>query len=154
MVIEKGEDIRVHGNLMDPDGNLIFSGSVESQLLQDFFMETMKNKIRIDSVKKILSRKEDSDEFLRYSAQADSAFYKISGNQKQLEKDFIDKNPLSLASLIVLNYAFGPKPVLTMEEDFPYYQKLTYLIGKYPKNKHVLFHRTRVNLFLNNLKMQ
>jgi hypothetical protein len=66
--------------------------------------------------------------------------------------DFIDTNPQSLASLIVLNYSFGPKPVLTMEENLVYYRKLSNLCRIYPENKHVLFHITRVGLFLNNLK--
>jgi hypothetical protein len=83
---------------------------------------------------------------------ADSLFFRISGDQKKLEKDFIDRNPQSLASLIVLNYSFGQKPVLTMEEDLSYYRKLTGLYRIYPKNKHVLFHLARISLFMNNLK--
>jgi Domain of unknown function (DUF4369) len=152
LVMKRGEDLLINGDLRDTTGAFHLSGSEGSQLLEDFFRTTMKNKIRIDSLKRVLRSHEGSADFLRFSMTADSLFLWISEDQKKLEKQFIDRNPQSLASLIVLNYSFGPKPVLTMEEDLPYYQKLTSLYRVYPKNKHVLFHLARVRLFMNNLK--
>jgi hypothetical protein len=152
LVIKKGDDLLIKGDLKDPAGDVQLSGSADSQLLERFFHETNKNKARIDSVKRELRSREGSDDFLRYSLTADSIFFRISEDQKKLEMDFIDTNPQSLASLIVLNYSFGPKPVLTMEENLVYYRKLSNLCRIYPENKHVLFHITRVGLFLNNLK--
>ncbi len=152
LVMKKGEDLTITGNLRDTAGGLNLSGSPESQLLDTFFQTTMKNKVRIDSLKRVLRNHEGLDDFLRFSMTADSIFSRISEDQKKSEMGFIDRNPQSLASLIVLNYSFGPKPVLTMEEDLPYYQKLTSLYRIYPKNKHVLFHMARVSQYLNNLK--
>jgi hypothetical protein len=151
LVMKKGEKLLITGDLMGPTSDFNLSGSEESQLLQTFFNATMKNKDRIDSIKRVLLMHEGSDDFLRFSMMADSLFSRVSGDQKKLEKEFIDQHPMSLASLIVLNFAFGPKPVLTMEEDLTYYLKLTSLFRIYPKNKHVLFHLARVRLFLNNL---
>lgn len=152
LVMKKGEDLLISGDLRNPAGVFNLSGSEGSQLLEDFSRATMKNKIRIDSLKRVLRNHEGSDDFLRFSMTADSLFFRISEDQKKSEKEFIDRNTQSLASLIILNYSFGPKPVLTMEEDLPYYQKLTSLYRIYPKNKHVLFHLARVSLFMNNLK--
>jgi hypothetical protein len=152
LVIKRGEELFIKGDLMNSTGDLDISGSEDSQLLENFFRSTTKNKARIDSVKRELSRHEGSEDFLRFSMFADSLFFRISGDQKKLEKEFIDRNPQSLASLIVLNYSFGPKPVLTLEEDLPYYQKLAGLFRIYPENKHVLFHLARIRLFMNNLK--
>lgn len=152
LVIDRGEEIFIRGNSKDKSGDLRLSGSPASQLLEQFFHETLKNRAGIDSVKQALKRHEGSDDFLRFSMAADSLFFRISGNQKKLEKEFIDRNPLSLASLIVLNYSFGQTPVLTLEEDLPYYQKLTGLYRIYPKNKHVLYHLARVRLFMNSQK--
>jgi len=152
LVMKSGENLQVTGNLRDPAGELTISGSEESCLLRDFFHATLKNKTRIDSVKRVLLSREGSEDFLRFSMTADSLFYRISGDQKKLEKEFIDRNPNALSSLIVLNYSFGPKPVLTMEDDLPYYRKLTGLHNIYPNNKHVIFHLERVNLFLTNKK--
>lgn len=152
LVMKKGEDLVITGDLRDTARALKLSGSEGSQLLENFFRATMKNKVRIDSLKRVLRNHEGSEDFFRFSMTADSLFFRISEDQKKSEKDFIDRNTQSLASLIVLNYSFGPKPVLTMEEDLPYYQKLTSLYRIYPKNKHVLFHLARVSLFMNNLK--
>jgi hypothetical protein len=151
LVMQKGEELVITGNLKDTTGIFHLSGSEGSQLLESFFRETLKNKTRIDSIKQVLHSHEGSEDLLRLAMIADSVFLRISEDQKKCEKDFIDRHPQSLASLIVLNYSFGPKPVLTMEEDLPYYQKLTGLLRYYPKNKHVLFHLARVNLFMNNL---
>jgi hypothetical protein len=152
LVIKNGETILIKGNLKKPTSDLSISGSEESQFLQAFFSETAKNTGRIDSIKKLLLQHEGLDDFLKVSMTADSLFFRISGDQKKLEKAFIDKNPRSLSSLIVLNYSFGPKPVLSLEEDLPYYQKLMGLFTIYPKNKHVLYHMARLNLYMNNLK--
>jgi hypothetical protein len=152
LVMKKGEDLFITGDITGPTSDFQLSGSPDSQLLQTFFRATMKNKNRIDSIKKVLLMHEGCDDFLRFSMMADSLFSRISGDQRKLEKEFIDQHLVSLASLIVLNFAFGPKPVLTMEEDLPYYLKLTSLFSFYPKNKHVLFHLARVNLFLNHSK--
>ncbi len=152
LVMKRGENLLIKGDLRDPAGAFSLSGSVGSQLLESFFRATMKNKVRIDSLKRVLRNHEGSGDFLRFSMTADSMFFRISEDQKKSEKEFIDRNPQSLASLIVLNYSFGLKPVLTIEEDLSYYQKLTSLYRSYPNNKHVLFHLARVGLFLNNLK--
>ncbi|MCX6247780.1 MAG: DUF4369 domain-containing protein [Bacteroidetes bacterium] len=152
LVMQAGEDLILKGDLRNPDGEFTLTGSVGSELLEGFFRATMKNKARIDSVKRVLLREEGTDEFLRSGLKADSLFFRINEDQKKLEKEFIDRNPESLASLIVLNYSFGPKPVLTMEDDLAWYQKLTGLYRIYPKNKHVLFHMKRMSLFMNNLK--
>jgi len=152
LLMKRGENILLKGDLKELSSDFMISGSEGSELLEGFFHATLKNKIRIDSVKRALRNKEGSEDFLRFSMTADSLFFRISGDQKKLEKDFIDRNPQSLASLIVLNYSFGQKPVLTMEEDLSYYRKLTGLYRIYPKNKHVLFHLARISLFMNNLK--
>lgn len=152
LVMKRGEDLLINGDLRDTARALNLSGSEGSQLLEDFFHTTMKNKVRIDSLKRVLRNHEGSEDLLRFCMIADSIFFRISKDQKKSEKEFIDRNPQSLASLIVLNYSFGPTPVLTMEEDLSYYQKLTSLYRIYPKNKHVLFHLARVRLFMNNLK--
>jgi hypothetical protein len=95
----------------------------------------------------VLLRNEGSEDFFRISMMADSAFSGITEEQKKLEQDFIDRNPQSLASLVVLNYSFGLKPVLTPESDLSYYRKLTDLYKRYPTNKHVQFHLKRMNLY-------
>jgi hypothetical protein len=154
LLMKAGEDVILREDLEDGPENLTVTGSEGSLLLEDFFRSTHKNKERIDSVKRNLLRDEGSEDFLRTGMRADSIFCRINDDQRKLEKDFIETNKFSLASLIVLNYSFGPRPVLTLESDLDDYLKLTGLCRFYPKNKHVLYHMKRVSLFLNTLKEQ
>jgi hypothetical protein len=147
LLMGKKEHLMVKGNMQESLENFTLSGSKGSELLQTFFRATARNKARVDSVKSVLMRNEGSENFLRISMSADSVFSRISEDQKRLEKDFIDRNPQSLASLVVLNYSFGLKPVLTLESDLPYYQKLKNLSRQYPTNKHVIYHLKRMNLY-------
>jgi hypothetical protein len=150
LVMKTGEHLELEGKLKEPTAKFTVSGSEDSQLLQNFFLATLKNRERVDSLKNVLKSHEGEEDLLKISMSADSVFNIINSDQKKLEKDFIDKYPTSLASLIVLNYSFGPRPVLTMEEDFPYYRKLTGLSPIYPTNKHVVYHLERVKVFENN----
>jgi hypothetical protein len=147
LLMEKKEHLTIRGNLADKPENFILTGSKGSELLHDFFRISARNKSRVDSVKGMLQRQEGSEDFLRFSLIADSLFARISEDQKKAETDFIDRNPQSLASLLVLNFSFGLKPVLTPESDFSYYQKLTNLSRQYPANKHVIFHLKRMDLY-------
>lgn len=152
LVVRKGEDVLIRGDLKEAAETFSAEGSEGTEMLVSFFRKTLQNKVRIDSIKNILRNSEGSDDFLKVSMMADSLFSCIASDQKKIGKDFIDNHRNSLASLIVLNYAFGPRPVLTMEDDLPYYLKLTGLWRLYPQNKHLLFHMERVSLYLNNLK--
>jgi hypothetical protein len=154
LLMNAGEEVILKEDLESGQENLTVAGSAGSVLLENFFHSTQKNKQRIDSVKRNLLRDEGSEDFLRTGMRADSLFYRINEDQKKLEKEFIENNKTSLASLIVLNYSFGPRPVLTLESDLDDYLKLTGLCRYYPKNKHVLYHMKRVSLFLNMLKEQ
>jgi hypothetical protein len=152
LLVKKNENILVQGDLKDPGSEFKVSGSEGSELLQEFFHESLKNIQKIDSIKNILHSKEGSEDFLRYSMSADSTFQGISEDQKKMERSFINEHPESLASLIVVNYASGPRPFLTLEGDFPYYLKLNRLAILYPKNKDVQYHMSRINLYLHNLQ--
>ena len=87
----------------------------------------------------------DSPDFYQISLRFDTLFQSLIEDQKKIEITFIKKNPVSLASLIVLNYKFGMVPVLNMDADLHIYKKLDSTLSlKYPSNKLVLFHHSRV----------
>jgi hypothetical protein len=87
----------------------------------------------------------ESPSFYQLSLSFDTLFQKLIDNQKLIEKTFIQQNPNSLASLIILNYKFGMKSVLTIEEDLPIFVQLDSVLQvKYPTNKHVSFHHQRI----------
>ncbi len=148
--MEPGEKLEISGKLENIPEGIQVSGSAGTMLLKEFYNLSNRNKIKVDSLKAILHGAEGTPDFYKLSISADSAFQKINNDQKALEKDFIDKHHESLASLIVLNFALGATPVLSMDEDLDYYQKLTALSARYPGNKHVVFHQQRVTVFIDN----
>jgi hypothetical protein len=150
LLMKGGETLTVTGSRKKND--LSMQGSEGSELLQNFFRDTQKNWKRIDSVKTRLSKDEGTENFLKTGMVADSIFLVISRDQKTIEKKFIDTHPTSLASLIVLNFAFGPEPVLTLKEDLPYYVKVAGLGRFYPFNRHVLYHIKRVSYYLDKFR--
>ena len=154
LLMEKNEHLRISGNLKEKLTDLTISGSRGSELLMQFFRETAKNILKIDSIKSVLIKHEGTDDFLAVSLQADSAFQEIQGDQKKIEEEFIDRNPGSLASLIVLNFSFGQEPVLKMKDDYAYYIKAGYLYKYYPENRHVIYHLKRILASINKTKYQ
>jgi hypothetical protein len=145
LLLEKEEEVNVLADLKKQPFDFKVIGSPGSILLKDFYDRTYINLAKVDSLRSVLMDNRDSPTFYQLSLSFDSLFLKLTGDQKNIEKTFILQNPNSLASLIVLNYKFGMKPVLTIEEDFPIFQMLdSTLQMKYPANKHVAFHHKRV----------
>jgi hypothetical protein len=99
----------------------------------------------VDSLDMLLAERQDSSDYYNLTQKLDTSFREIWENQRALETTFINNHSGSLASLVVLNYAFGMSPVLNMDEDFRYYQALDSTLSiSFPGNKHVLFHHQRV----------
>jgi len=142
---DKGNTITLSGDYSSfPDG-IIVNGPKEAELLEEFFRFTRKNEKKVDSLENLLMEGQERPGYDRLTAEIDSVFKNIWYNQREFEKAFIDRNPASLVSLIVLNYAFGRYPVLSPEEDSVYYLKLDQnLMSAFPDNKHVRFHHQRV----------
>ncbi len=145
MMIGKGDTIQLKGDFSAFPDQIIFKGNKEATRLHDFFIFTHKNEKEVDSLEMLLVEKQDSSGYYQLTQMIDSAFQKIWKRQKAYEEDFITRNPHSLASLIVLNYAFGMSPVISPNEDFAYYLILDRsLPAVYPGNKHVVYHQQRV----------
>ena len=98
-----------------------------------------------DSLTDLLHKHQYDDDYYQLTLAFDDIFGKIWEDQKTYERNFIDQHPGSLATLLVLNYAFGPRPVLSEEDDWAYYKKVdSTLMKKFPTNKHVLYHHKRI----------
>jgi hypothetical protein len=146
LVMDKGDRVEISGDLDRPDDSIRITGSEESILLRDFFIETARNKSEADSLTAILKAHIGSPRFYELSDSLEPVFGAILESQQELEKDYIRSHPQSLTSLIVLNYAFGPSAVLPLEDNFALYLELdSTLSGKYPGNKHVVRHHQRVS---------
>lgn len=145
LMLNTGDMIELSGSARDFPDNVILKGSKEAMLLNDFFLHTRLNERKVDSLEMLLVEWQDSSDYYQLTKKLDTSFRQIWENQRSYEMAFIDNNPGSLASLVVLNYAFGMSPVLSPEVDLVYYHKLdSVLFRKFPENKHVKFHHQRV----------
>ena len=145
LLLEKEEIVNVFADLKKQPFTYEVDGSPGSALLKEFYDHTLINLITADSLRSVLMENRESPNFYTLSLSFDSLFQKLIDHQKSIEKTFIQQNPNSLASLIVLNYKFGMTPVLNAEEDLPVFLELDSTLSiRYPGNKHVAFHHQRI----------
>lgn len=116
-----------------------------SLLLKDFEKFMSVQKVRIDSLAEAFYQSKDSINFLGKKLELDSIFDLVFEDQQEYVREFINKNPGSLASLIVLNRKLGNNAVLDEEKDFIYFHRTdSALMVAHPTNKHILDHNNRV----------
>lgn len=152
MLLSPGEQLDLTGSILDFPDRVAMKGSEEAMLLNDFFRQTRANERLVDSLEMLIAEWQDRDDYYQLTQKLDTSFMQIWESQRSNEIRFIENNPGSLASLVVLNYGFGMSPVLSPEEDFTYYQKLDSTLSvKFPVNKHVKFHHQRVQELKRNI---
>jgi len=145
LLLNAGDQVELTGSTRDFPDNVIVKGTKETMLLNDFFRFTRINEREVDSLEMLLIDRQDSAGYFELTQKLDTSFRQIWERQRTFEMAFINKNPGSLASLVVLSYAFGMAPVLSPEDDFAYYLKLdSALFQAFPENKHVKYHHQRV----------
>ena len=145
LLLNPGDQVELTGSVQDFPDHVILKAPREAMLLNDFFRSTRGSEKEVDSLESLLIDRQDSADYYALTQNVDKRFQLILERQRSLESAFITKNPGSLASLVVLNYAFGLNPVLLPDKDFLYYQKVdSALMAKMPGNKHVKFHHQRV----------
>jgi hypothetical protein len=145
LLLDKSETLEIVGDCQKSVSDFVVKGSPGTMILADFYKATSRNKNKVDSLKKVLQINEGGPDFMKISNDADRLFQQIAENQRRLELDFLARYPNSLACLIVLNFTFGPRPILDIDHDFNYYEKADSIFSHiYPANKHVLYHHQRV----------
>ncbi len=145
LLLNTGDQIELSGNFIDFPDHIRIKAPQDALRLTDFFYQTRTNERLVDSLEMLLVERQDSSDYYRLTQKLDTSFREIWENQRALEIAFINSHCGSLASLVVLNYAFGMSPVLNIEEDFSYYQALDSSLSiSFPGNKHVTYHHQRV----------
>ncbi len=143
--IVPGDSVKVVGAFSSFPEDVTISGSLNSSDLQGFFKVSAKNKVSFDSIQNILISRQDDPDFAKLTSTLDELARPIWERQKTLEKDYIDKHPASLTSLLVLNHALSLSPVLKFDEDSLYFLRLdSSLNHAFPGNKHAEFHHKRI----------
>lgn len=151
LLIDRGEHIKITADASKMAYTYSVEGSEGSQLLKDYYEHTAMNKLKVDSLARLFRISKEKPDFLRIRTELDSSYRMVFKDQQEYVKEFISRNPSSLASLIVLNKRFGNGYVLSEDEHFEYFQKLdSGLMSAYPGNKHSLDHHKRVTEILRN----
>lgn len=144
LVTHPGEELSIEA----VSDSLVFAGitgSNDSKLLQDYFIETFKNRKKTEDLADKLFQSRYNTSFIHIRDSLMRAYDRIVSRQKQYVKKFIRKNPGSLASLIVLNQRFGQSVILDEEQDSSYFIMVdTSLAKHFPENKHTLKHHQRL----------
>jgi len=137
LLIEKGETIEISGDAEELAKSYRVSGSKGSILLKDWNVFLRKNIESTDSLAKIILNSQEKPNFLEIKTGLDSTYKTILTNVRTKAREFIDKNPQSLASLIVLYQYFGNKALFNEKDDFAYFEKLDKSLKTiYPNSEH------------------
>ncbi len=138
LLIDKGETIELSGDAEELAKSYRVSGSNGSVLLKDWNVFLRKNTESTDSLAKILLNSQEKPNFLEIKKGLDSTYRIILANVRTKAREFIDKNPKSLASLIVLYQYFGSKPLFNEKDDLAYFEKLDKNLKLvYPYSEHI-----------------
>lgn len=124
LLIEKGEDIIISGDVKQLANDYSVTGSKGSELLFNLNKHLRYNYKKVDSLKAVLDSKYTDDNYYKLKKEVDSAFLLIFNDQRKFLKSFIDNNLNSLASIMALYEVFGRQKVLNEKDDFEYFEKL------------------------------
>lgn len=153
LLIENGDDITITADASQLIHTYDIQGSEGSELLSDYYKYTARNKHKVDSLALIFEQSKSSPDFISIRSMLDSSYKEIVRDQQEYVMNFIDSNPGSLASLIVLNKRFGNTFLLSEKENFDYFQKIdSGLMAKCPDNIHAIEHHKRVTEVLRKRK--
>ncbi|HNX85545.1 MAG TPA: hypothetical protein PKN12_01305 [Bacteroidales bacterium] len=145
LMLHPGDTVCLSGSFEEFPDHVRVAGPEETMWLDGFFRSTRLREKKADSLELILVEKQDSSGFYEWTRKLDTVFKAIWEEQRAEEIQFVQKHTSSLASLIVLNYAFGLNTVLNPSDDKLWFEKLDSALNlRYPANKHVRYHHERV----------
>jgi hypothetical protein len=145
LLVHPGDDVSISGKFSGFPDHTLVNGPEDAVRLNEFFRQTRPRERLVDSLEMLLLAGQDSDNYYQLTRQVDSMFRLTWEKQRSLEKAYIDRDPASLGSLVVLNYAFGRNPVLNPDSDFAWYLKTDSALQKAcPGNRHAVYHHQRV----------
>lgn len=135
-----GDSILITGNLNSYPSLIQISGNEETELLHSFYAYSAENLREVDSIQTIIEKNQGTADFYELTVRADSLFNQIWERQKRYEIEFIREHAGKFSTLLVVNYHFGVKPVLSPKLNQEQYRKVdSGLMARFPGNRHALF---------------
>jgi len=153
LLIEKGEMVEMDLPKTGTGAAYAIRGSPGSELLRQLDSFTANQKQRVDSLARAFDEGRDREDFFKIKLALDSIYETLVEKQVAFTRDFIRRNPSSLASLIALNRKFGRTILFDEFEDRSLFFKVdSALMISYPRNKHALDHHQRVERIRKNME--
>lgn len=135
LVISPGEEITITGNGNSLRDTYCVEGSKDSKLYSEYNTFTTANLKKVDSLSRIFAESQAKSDFIFIRKQLDSTYLGIFNTQKEKVVSIVNKNPNSLASLLVISNNFGPNPLLSEQTHPELFLKLdSALFSAYPEN--------------------
>jgi len=148
VTVAPGDTVQLSCNAADFPGKVGISGPEDARLLGEFFAFSSRQKARSDSLQEVLDLHRGDSLFVALTLKADTIFKQIWNEQRAYETSFLEQHPTSFAALIVVNYSFGVRPVLSMDEDMAWYKRVdSALAARFPGNRHVVYLTRRISEF-------
>ncbi|MBL7137884.1 MAG: DUF4369 domain-containing protein [Bacteroidales bacterium] len=139
-IASPGDTIRITGSLDCYPSIFQVEGNDESALLQTFYAYTAGHLRKVDSLQLIIDKHQGEPDFFELTVMVDSLFNQIWEAQRQYEKAFIKEHAGAFSTLLVVNYHFGVRPVLSTKTDAADYRRVdSGLMATFPGNRHTLF---------------
>jgi len=135
LVVSPGEKITLSGNGSSLNNSYTVEGSKDSKLYAEYNEFTNENLKKVDSLSRIFAESRTNPDFIRLKQQLDSTYLAIFNDQKEKVASFVNNNPNSLASLLVISNNFGPNPLLSEKSHPQLFLKLdSALFLTHPEN--------------------
>jgi len=155
LMVNPGDRIEISGSSADFPDRVEVKGAKEAEMLEAFYRITRKNEREVDSLETLLLDRQGTPGYYELTQKIDTLFRGIWESQRKAGMDYIGRNPGSISSLVVLNYAFGKSPVLNPDSDYAWYRKVDSALEKtHPGNKHVKYHHERMEAMRKIKKLQ
>jgi hypothetical protein len=155
ITVAPGDTVHITCDHVGFPANITLTGPEDARLLNEFYSFTSRLKAQSDSLQEVLGSHRGDSLFVPLTLKYDTLFQRIWAAQREYEISFLDKHMASFASLIVVNFSFGVRPVLSMEEDLKYYKSVdSALTVNFPGNRHVEYNSRRIADFERQQKLR
>ena len=145
LLLEPGEQLSLGSATGKFDHTAVAKGSPGTQHLLEFerFMEFQR--LRVDSLARVYNAHRGEPNFMDLKDILDSLYQVYVDDQRDYILRFIDRDPGSLASLLMINRRLGQASVFDEVGDFAILHRIdSVLTLKYPGNQHTTDHHNRV----------
>lgn len=154
LIGNKDETIMLTGDATHLSSTWNAKGSKETRLYLDYWDFSRKQLKQVDSLTFIFRGNHQSPEYMATRIRLDSIFNAIMEKQRETATQFVNDNPGSLASLLVIDAKFPKIPLFNEVRDINYYKLLdSCLPKKYKDNKLVADFHIRYQHILKRIKL-